>query len=96
MKKLLFLALIFFACGNAVEDLTPVPSAEDAIMKIEAFQGDARDFTLVLDEELLVRGKKAKRDLAVGIIGKAIVKSKGWYFDSHEDRDNLRIYRFKQ
>jgi hypothetical protein len=96
MKKLFFIALLFVACTEkAPEHIQTVESAEDAIMYIEAYQGDVKGFRLALEEELLVRGKKAKRDLAVGIIGKAIVKSKGWYFDGYEEMDGVRLYKFK-
>ncbi|KAA3634200.1 MAG: hypothetical protein DWQ02_11815 [Bacteroidetes bacterium] len=97
MKKLIFISLLFFACGqNIPEHIQAAESAEDAIMYIEAYQGDIKEFRLELKEELMVRGRKAKRELAVGIIGKAILDSKGWYFDGYEENeDGTRLYKFK-
>lgn len=97
MKKLIFISLLFFACGqNAPGHIQSAESAEDAIMFIEAYQGEIDEFRLELKEILLLRGRKAKRDYAVGIIGEAIMESKGWYFDGYEEKeDGTRLYKFK-
>ncbi len=97
MKKLIFISLLFIACGqNTPEHIQAAESAEDAIMFIEAYQGDIKEYRLELKEELIVRGRKAKRDLAISIIGKAIMDSKGWYFDGYEEKeDGTRLYKFK-
>lgn len=97
MKKLLIIALFFVAaCAEKTpENVQTADSAEDAIMYIETYQGDIKEFRLALEEELMVRGKKAKRELAISIIGKAILESKGWYFDGYEEKDGVRFYKFK-
>jgi hypothetical protein len=96
MKNLFIITLLFVACAPKTPDhIQAAESAEDAIMYIEAYQGDIKEFRLALEEELEVRGKRAKRELAVGMIGKAIVNSKGWYFDGYEEKDGVRIYKFK-
>ena len=95
MKKLIFLILLLSACANPV-DMQTAETVEDAIMYIETYQGEVKDFRLGLKEVVLVKGKrKATREYAVGAIGKAILESRGWYFNGHEDKDDLRIYRFK-
>ncbi len=95
MKKIIFLLLILSACANPVH-LETAESVEDAIMYIETYQGEIKDFRLGLKEVVLVKeGRKATREYAVGAIGKAALKSKGWYFDGHEDKDDLRIYKFR-
>ncbi len=96
MKKLFFIALLFVACAPKIPDhIQAAESVEDAIMYIETYQGDIKEFRLALEEELEVRGKRGTRELAVGMIGKAIVESKGWYFDGYEEKDGVRLYKFK-
>jgi hypothetical protein len=95
MKKIIFLILLLSACANSVHMQT-AETVEDAIMYIETYQGEVKDFRLGLKETVLVKGtRKATREYAVGAIGKAILDSRDWYFDGHEDKDDLRVYRFK-
>ena len=98
MKKFIFITLLFVAsCAEKVpEHIQKTDSAEDAVMYIEAYQGDINEFRLELKDEVMLRGQRAKTELAVGYIGKAIQKTKGWYFDGYEARpDSVRWYKFK-
>lgn len=97
MKKLFFIALLFFGCGEKIpQHIQAVESSEDAVMYIEAYAGDIKEFRLALGEEVLIYGKPAKRDLAVGVIGEAILNTKGWVFDGYEEEGSVRLYKFKK
>lgn len=112
MEKLIIIALLLFSCTDNSSKTTTNPTAvvnspsdehlqvvdniADAIMYIETFQGDVKNFRLGLGEIILYNGRPLKRGLAVDLISKAISKSKKWVFFNFENRGDLQVYNFKK
>ena len=103
MKQLFFILLtvITFSCNSSTSSsVAPhyqaVNTIADAIMYIEAFQGKAEDFRLVLDELVSFSGKDLKCDYAVKLIEKKVADSKGWAFDGYTLKEGKRVYKFKK
>jgi hypothetical protein len=69
--------------------MNPISSVEEAIQRIDSFEGNAEEFELCVSGELL-----DPIGINMAIITDRIL-AKGWQPNGLEQHDGVRIYRYK-
>jgi len=88
---LLSILAFSFAC-NKQSSNEMVHTLEDAIRKVQNYNGDVEDFQLKLSNDLTLKGNKFPRSMSIKMLAN-FASEKGWALGESDDVEGGKIYR---